>query len=212
MPLLLNAAPTSQRVLVVAASTLVMSLALILRHEVNVWLSTGLAALFTLGACLYVYGAELKRFAVPHGREIYLGLACGLLMAGLTHLIYPLGQAILPDLSNWVEPLYGNLRQPPGPYLALPVLLLVVVAEECVWRGLLIDLLQRRYASLQVVLLGTAFYAIPHLFSGSWLLLGVVLICGVVWSSLRLLTGSLVVPLLTHLVWDLLVFIMFPLE
>ena len=68
------------------------------------------------------------------------------------------------------------------------------------------------HPALQVVLLSTACYAIPHLCSGSWLLLGVVLICGVIWSSLRVMTGSLVVPLLTHLVWDLGVFVMFPLE
>jgi membrane protease YdiL (CAAX protease family) len=197
---------------VICASTLVMSIALILRQDVNVWLTTGVAAAIALGSCLYVYGAELKRLAMPSGREVCLGLACGVLMAGLTQLAYPIGEAILPGLSAWVAPLYSNLRQPPGPYLALPILVLVVVAEECVWRGLLIDMLQRRYSDSQVVLLSTALYAIPHLFSGSWLLMGVVLICGVIWSRLRLMTGSLVVPLLTHLVWDLGVFVMFPLE
>lgn len=212
MPLLLNKMPTSQHVLVVCAATLVMSVALLLRQHVNVWLTTGLAAIVTLTSCLYVYGAQLKRLAVPHRREICLGMACGFLMIGLTQLAYPIGKAILPGLSAWVTPLYGNLQQPPGPYRALPILILVVVAEECVWRGLLIDMLQQRYPALQVVLLSTACYAIPHLCGGSWLLLGVVLICGVIWSSLRLMTGSLVVPLLTHLIWDLSVFVMFPLE
>jgi membrane protease YdiL (CAAX protease family) len=212
MPLLLNEAPTAQRVLVICVSTLVMSIALVLRQNVNVWLTTGLAAVIALGACLYVNGAELKRLAVPHAREVCHGIAYGALMAGLTQLAYPIAKAVLPGLSDWVEPLYGNLRQPPGPYWALPILVLVVVAEECIWRGLLIDMLQRRYADSQVVLLSTALYAVPHLCSGSWLLVGVVLVCGVIWSRLRVMTGSLVVPLLTHLIWDLGVFVLFPLD
>ena len=189
-----------------------MSMALILRQHVNVWLTTGLAAVFSLGACLYVYGADLKRLAVPHAREVCLGIACGVLMAGLTQLAYPIAKAVLPSLSVWVEPLYDNLRQPPGPFLALPILFLVVIAEECVWRGLLIDMLQRRYSDSHTVLLSTALYAVPHLCSGSWLLMAVVLVCGVIWSRLRVMTGSLMVPLLTHLIWDLGVFVLFPLE
>jgi membrane protease YdiL (CAAX protease family) len=212
MPLFLKKAPTTQHVLVVCTATLVMSVALLLRQYVNVWLTTGLAAAVTLIACLYVDGTQRQRLTMLHRREICLGMICGLLMLGLTQLAYPIGQAILPGLSTWVAPLYGNLRQPPGPYRALPILLLVVMAEECVWRGLLIDMLQQRYPSLQVVMISTACYAIPHLFSSSWLLLGVVLLCGVIWSSLRVMTGSLMVPLLTHLVWDLGVFVLFPLE
>jgi len=212
MPLLLNEAPTAQRVLVICVSTLVLSIALVLRQNVNVWLTTGLAAVIALAACLYVHSAELKRLVVPHTREVCLGIACGALMAGVTQLAYPIAKAVLPGLNDWVEPLYGNLRQPPGPYWALPILALVVVAEECVWRGLLIDMLQRCYADSQVVLLSTALYAVPHLCSGSWLLVGVVLVCGVIWSRLRVMTGSLVVPLLTHLIWDLGVFVLFPLD
>jgi membrane protease YdiL (CAAX protease family) len=199
-------------VLVVGAATLVMSIALLLRQQVNVWLTTGLAAVVALTSCLSVDSTQLKRLVVPHRREVCLGMVCGLLMIGLTQLAYPIGKAILPGLSAWVAPLYDTLRQPPGPYRALPILLLVVVAEECVWRGLLIDRLQQRYPSLQVVMISTACYAIPHVCSGSGLLLGVVLICGVIWSSLRIITGSLMVSLLTHLVWDLGVFVLFPLE
>jgi membrane protease YdiL (CAAX protease family) len=45
-------------------------------------------------------------------------------------------------------------------------------------------------------------YALAHLSLGSPLLVGLALACGLFWSGLRSWSGSLVPPLLAHLVWD----------
>jgi len=47
---------------------------------------------------------------------------------------------------------------------------------------------------------------------GSWLLVLLAVGCGAVWTAMRIGTRSLWAPWLCHLGWDLLVFIVHPLE
>ncbi len=44
------------------------------------------------------------------------------------------------------------------------------------------------------------------------LLVIVALLCGLVWGALRVWTHGLLAPLIAHLTWDLLVFVLFPVE
>ena len=55
-------------------------------------------------------------------------------------------------------------------------------------------------------------YAIPQMIGGSWLLVLLAVGCGAVWTAMRIGTRSLWAPWLCHLGWDLLVFIVHPLE
>jgi membrane protease YdiL (CAAX protease family) len=56
-----------------------------------------------------------------------------------------------------------------------------------------------------------AVYALAALPLGSSLLVLCAFLCGVVWGGLRSATGSLVVPILTHVIWDLGVLVVWPL-
>jgi membrane protease YdiL (CAAX protease family) len=62
-----------------------------------------------------------------------------------------------------------------------------------------------------VVVLSAVAYAVAHAPIGSPLLVALALLCGLFWSALRAWTGSLVAPLVSHLLWDLLVFSLRPL-
>ena len=93
---------------------------------------------------------------------------------------------------------------------AFPVLVLVVTAEEIVWRGLGIDVFSRHTSAQNAVLLSAVLYTLPQVAFRSPLLVVVAFLCGVVWGALRVHTKGLTAPLLAHLVWDLLVFVLFP--
>jgi membrane protease YdiL (CAAX protease family) len=89
---------------------------------------------------------------------------------------------------------------------------LVVAAEELVWRGLAIDLFSKSLGRSGAVLLASLVYVLPQIAFRSPLLVIVALSCGLVWGGLRVRTGGLLAPLVAHLTWDLLVFVLFPVE
>jgi membrane protease YdiL (CAAX protease family) len=138
------------------------------------------------------------------------GLAVGLAMSIATWVLYPISAELVPAIQAEVPKLYALLRQPPGPVWAFPVLVLVVTAEELVWRGLAIDLLGKTGTTLRPVLLSSMIYTLPQVAFRSPLLVLVAFLCGTVWGLLRVRTGGLTAPLVAHLVWDVLVFVLFP--
>ncbi len=201
-------------------ATATLGAALASRSQAGVWLSTGAAGIVGMGVALAVAGDDLRRRLTPTRSSVLEGVVGGLLMTSLTHAAFPFFAAGLPGLEAQVSGLYAELRTPPGVELALPVIWLVVLSEELVFRGLAVRLLERwpRTNALSgpqrqalVVALSTVLYALPQLVGGSAVLLGLSAACGLVWSWQRVRTGSLVAPLLTHLIWDTLVFVVVPL-
>jgi len=89
---------------------------------------------------------------------------------------------------------------------------LVVAAEEQVWRGLAIDLFSKSFGASGAVLFASLVYVLPQIAFRSPLLVVVALACGLVWGALRVWTHGLLAPLIAHLTWDLLVFVLFPVE
>jgi membrane protease YdiL (CAAX protease family) len=186
--------------------------ALALRGELGVWLGTGVAAFFGIGVVMLLAPREIGARLRLSGRWFGLSLVIGGAMVIATHVLYAVAVFVLPALELEVSALYQNLYDPPGPYAALPVLLVVVLAEELVFRGLLIALLERReLGPSALVPIGTAFYVMPQLASGSWVLAGLAAVCGALWTWQRLASGSISAPLVTHVIWDSLIFVGWPL-
>lgn len=202
--------PRGNVILVAAPAIAAFGLALWLRGHVNVWLTTGIAGGLCAVLAVWAGGAPLLA-RLTGGRSHWLrGIVAGLGMAVATWGVYPWARTWVPDLAVAVARLYAQLQDPPGPVLALPIIALVVVAEELVWRGVVFDVLERRFPVWVAITLGAIVYAVPQLASGSWVLVGLALGCGLVWTAQRQFSGGLLVPTVTHLTWDILIFVAVP--
>ncbi len=204
--------PVRRGAIAVAVATLAFWLSLRLHTEVSVWASTATAA---VAAAAVAAATWWRRLVVLLRRDSWrwmlVGLAVGVFMALATHLVYPLAAALLPPIESEVERLYRQLQAPPGRLAAIPILVAVVVVEELVWRGILVDVLRPRLRAPAVIIAASLLYALPQIGSASWLLIFVSVGCGAIWTSLRLWSGGLRAPLACHLTWDALVFVAFPL-
>ena len=182
-----------------------------LRDHLNIWIGTTAAALTSVA--LLWFGARPQSRApgsTPTGLAIALGAFAGVLMSFATWWLYPVSVSLLPPIQGEVEALYSLLRQAPGPLRAFPLMLLVVVAEELVWRGLAIDLLSKPLGAGRAVLVSAFLYILPQIALGSPLLIVIAASCGLLWGALRVTTHGLLAPLFAHLVWDFLVFVIYP--
>jgi len=204
--------PTRVESTVLALCIAAFCLAMGLREVLNIWIGTGSAAVISI--------LLLRRLSSPPSlqasddlvRSGMTGLLVGLVMSIATWGLYPISVDFVPAIGVEVPKLYGLLRQFPGPVWAFPVLVLVVAAEELVWRGLAIDLFSKSLGRSGAVLLASLVYVLPQIAFRSPLLVIVALSCGLVWGGLRVRTGGLLAPLVAHLTWDLLVFVLFPVE
>lgn len=126
-------------------------------------------------------------------------------MVGVTYLFFPLLVREFPEIGAQTHSIYARFLS----HRTLPVLIAailpVVVAEEVLWRGVFQQSMIRAG-----VIASAGVYAVVHAPSGSLLLVSVAFVCGLYWSGLRAISGSLIPSLCAHLVWDL-ALIVFPL-
>ena len=137
-----------------------------------------------------------------------------------THLAYRAVVTVAPPVAGATRQLLVLLNVA-GFSTAARGLLIVLIAgcEEVLFRGLLPTSAtagssrphwpSRR--ELAHIVAFAAVYALTTLPLGSPLLVLCALVCGSLWGLMRVATGSLVVPLLAHVVWDLGVLLVWPL-
>ena len=143
-------------------------------------------------------------------REAAIGAGLGVLMALATQILAPIALRIVPSALPEIQALYGNLRHEPGPVGALPVLALAVLTEEVIWRGVTLRWLKVRARPWAAVGGAAVLYAIPQIASHSALLFALALGCGLLWGAIRVWRHSLAAPIACHFVWNLIVFVFWP--
>jgi uncharacterized protein len=161
--------------------------------------------------------------AKPHRSDLTLQHVLGGLGAALLlYLIFLAGNEALklarswlglfPDRSQRLESVYAT-RGSFSPLLTGLLLLFPIgLGEELFWRGLVQQRLGARLGRWPGLFLTAALYAAVHLSSGNPVLVLAALACGLFWGGLYAWTGSLVLVLVSHLVWDPLIFLLFPIR
>ncbi len=190
--------------------TALWMLSTLVSHWVGIWWAVGTSAA-VLGLASVVIDPGLVARVRPTPRLIAAGLVAGGLMIAVTYLVYPLIRSAMPEVVVETGALYATFGERRGwvVYLLLP---LVIVAEEILWRGLIHDALDGSgLPGWSQPLLAAGVYVLSVAPIGSPLLMIIALGCGTYWSLLRSASGSLLPPLLAHLLWDACVFVLFPL-
>ena len=122
-----------------------------------------------------------------------------------------LADVILPFASEGVDDVYEfKVGQSPLLVGALQVLV-ISPAEELYWRGLVQSTFQGRWGVRRGWLAGTAAYGGVHLLTGNLMLVIAAAVAGGVWGALFARQGRLLPVVLSHAVWGVLVFLVFPL-
>jgi membrane protease YdiL (CAAX protease family) len=142
--------------------------------------------------------------------DVVAGAIVGVASIALTHAAYPVAVAAAPALATEVARLYVLA----GLGLStLPATLVVIVAEEVLWRAAGPAALAVRGAH-PVVAAGssTALYAAAQSGSGSVWLVAAAFGLGAVWATLAVTRGGrIVAPLVAHALWTLVVLGAWPL-
>jgi len=179
-------------------------------HAVGIWWGFGVAAV-VLGATALRCDPQARASLVPTVKQVLLGTAAGGVMIAATYVLYPLFTRVAPFLAHDTAALYAAFRAAP-PVIATLLLLPVILGEELVWRGVVQRALAQRLGKWRGGGLAALVYACAHAPLGSPVLVLAALFCGLAWGGLRAASGSLVAPLVAHVLWDLFVLLFLPLD
>lgn len=135
------------------------------------------------------------------GSLLYFILWLGLGTFEFFHLPFSKG---VNSLYHWFAPaLFWE-------YLAL--ILVAAPGEEIFWRGFVQKRLMRNFGPIGSILLSSVLYASVNIYSMSYLLVLAAFVSGVFWGTLYYWRKSMPLVIVSHIVFDILMFILLPLK
>ena len=177
--------------------------------HINFWMvmSTTAALLSTLA---FTFGKGWKQQFSINTKTIGFGI----LLAAALWVVFYFGDIISKLLFDFADSQIKNvysLRKGENPtIIALLLLLLIGPAEEIFWRGYIQRALTGRYGRNIAFVLATAAYTLVHIWSFNFILVMAAMVVGCVWGWLYSRGTNLVTLIVSHALWDVAVFILFP--
>jgi uncharacterized protein YbjT (DUF2867 family)/membrane protease YdiL (CAAX protease family) len=198
-------AESGSRLAVLSIAGIVVMNAAFLVSAADPWIRL-VSGIALLGAvALPTAWRERRRLFRVDALGVAVGLATGLALYGIARAL-----AAVPAMAEQVARV-AAWREGHSEGFVFVTLVVAVVSEELFWRGEITRALATRAPRWIAALAGTAIFSVAHVASGTWLLPGAAAGIVLVWNLLFLVTDSLVAPLASHLVFDLLAMLVAPL-
>lgn len=139
-------------------------------------------------------------------------VAIGLLSAVLLYVVFWVGYFIatlmLPFAAEQVGSIYTIRQEAPLWVIGLLLVFWIGPAEEIFWRGFVQRRLCGRYGLLAGFVLTAAIYALVHVWSFNLMLIAAAAVAGGFWGLLFLATRRLWPCIISHALWDVMIFVL----
>jgi len=177
------------------------------------WLQLTLSALLLTASALFFGGKALRRRLRVSGHEALRALLIGIVSAAVLYVVFYVGNLVSRGLFGFASEQIGSVytfKEGAG-VLRMTLLIALVIGpgEEIFWRGYVQNGL-RRYFPRRHWVAAAGVYALVHLASGNFMLIASALVCGLFWGWLFVRFDSLWGNILSHILWDISVFLVFP--
>jgi len=142
-------------------------------------------------------------------RKVALSVLTAAFLYGVFYLGNGLARRFLPFAGDGIGAVYGLKAGVPPLRVGLLLAFLIGPGEELFWRGWLQRSWQERFGSTALPLAATLYAAI-HIASGNPMLVLAAAVCGVYWGFLYFRFNSVLLVAVSHTLWDVAVFLVFP--
>lgn len=179
----------------------------------NFWISMAFSTSLLSAVSLYYFRDQLAG-KYWKAKEILIGIGSALVLYG----IFFIGKMILdsiniiPDHNQNISNVYANREIFPGWLVALMLFFPIGFGEEIFWRGYLQRILSSKYSKYAALALTVFFYTAVHIPTLNPVLILAAFIVGIYWGLMFIWRGNIVAALISHMVWDPLIFVIAPIN
>ena len=167
------------------------------------------------GSLLILITFAMFQEDVDDQTSFFTYISIGALSGILLYSIFWLGVQAFDLLNLPFENSIKKLYRWFAPSLFWQYLALILVAapgEELFWRGFVQKRLLRYFGPFGSITLGALLYASVHIYSGTFILMLAAFLSGLIWGALYLWKKSMPLVIVSHIVFDIMIFIILPLK
>lgn len=182
---------------------------------VNFWYTMTATAIILTSISLYSCRETIKELS-NHSIKAWLWwILDGFLIAFVLWWAFWIGDKVSAWLFGFARPqvelIYGMKSGTSPVVIALLLLFIIGPGEELFWRAFLQRRLMQRWGKNMGFIAATACYTLVHIWSFNFMLVMAALVAGCCWGFLYRLSPRLLPALIiSHAVWDVCAFILFP--
>jgi hypothetical protein len=144
-------------------------------------------------------------------RKAGLAVLSAVFLYGIFWLGNGASRAVLPAAGEEIKLVYGFKQSAALLRIGLLIAFIIGPGEELFWRGFVQRRWQHKLGRPSGWAMASLFYAAVHVGSGNFMLILSALVCGLYWGALYSLFGSVTLVAVSHAIWDMMIFIFFPL-
>ena len=177
---------------------------------VNFWIAISLASLV-----LSIIALSRRKQIISELKINWQAIVAGIFIAAALWGVFWVGDKISSMMFSFeksqVASIY-SMRDGHSKWLIATLLLLIMgPAEEIFWRGYLQKTLQTIISPNAGFVTSVILYSLAHLWSFNFMLIMAALVAGLVWGAIyRFFPKSLPALIISHSLWDVMVFVVFP--
>lgn len=195
--------------ILVAATLWFLMFSIWTKHWFNFWVGISVSALI-----LMVLAIVLKRDILKQFQWNWQTIGLGLLAAVVLWVVFYFGEFFSSLLFGFareqVDGIYAMKENQNKLWIALGLFFIMGPAEEIFWRGYVQQKFIDKYGEWKGLIFATLIYALVHIWSFNFMLVMSALVCGVFWGVMYRYNKNLVPLIISHAVWDVMVFILLP--
>ncbi|MFH0882050.1 MAG: type II CAAX endopeptidase family protein [bacterium] len=174
------------------------------------WVVIAAATFMLGGGTLLVFPDTLRAHPRTWSRFILMGFVAAFVLYGLFALGDKAVRVVLADGAHQVANVYATRAQAQPTVIGLLLFFIIGPGEELFWRGWVQRTFSARFGAIGGYLITTAVYILVHVPSMNLTLIGAAAVAGAFWGYLYVLYGHIGPGLVSHALWDVSVFILFP--
>jgi uncharacterized protein len=178
----------------------------------NFWLKITSSAFILTVAGLAGTRAGLAALFRFRNRDLWVGLSSALVLYGVFWLGKQCSTFLFPFAAGQIAGVYSTRSQLPPAVIGVLLVFVMGPAEEIYWHGFVQRALVGRLGPAAGVLLTAFIYAVVHIWSLNFMLFAAAGICGLFWGWLFQREQRLAPLILSHAIWDVAIFVLFPLN
>jgi membrane protease YdiL (CAAX protease family) len=176
------------------------------------WMSANLIIL--LSFVFYTDSQNLKLLVNDFKENLVKKAILGLVFALILFMIFYFGNYLLGILYSGagveIKRVYDFKQNASDLRILILMLLIIGPGEELFWRGFVQRRLEIKKGKKSGLVLATALYTVVHIFTGNIILLIAAFTCGIFWGWLYQKYRSMIINMISHSLWDVMVFIILP--
>ena len=176
----------------------------------NFWLKLTCSALLLAAVGLYCSRGEFKALFAFRMRHLWVGIGSALVLFGIFWVGKEAANLLFPFAPAEIASVYRTKSQLDAVLIGLLLLFLMGPAEEIYWRGFVQRRLAERYGPKAGFLWAAGAYTLIHVTSWNFMLLLASGVCGLFWGFLYLREQNLIPVIISHSLWDVMIFVLFP--